>query len=68
MFCRHKDIFFYYAAFFVLMIPYLNLAYVGIWVADRYVYFSAFCILAMAVSASASVPAVFLLMWATGIF
>ena len=50
LFCRHKDIFFYYAAFFVLMVPYLNLAYIGIWVADRYVYFSAFCVLAIAVS------------------
>ncbi|HEY1788249.1 MAG TPA: hypothetical protein VGJ73_08850 [Verrucomicrobiae bacterium] len=47
---RHKDVFFYYAAFFVLMIPYLNIIYIGIWVADRYVYFSAFCILAIAVS------------------
>jgi hypothetical protein len=47
---RHKDIFFYYAAFFVLMIPYLNLIYIGIWVADRYLYFSAFCILAIAVT------------------
>lgn len=46
---RRKDIFFYYAAFFVLMIPYLNLIYIGIWVADRYIYFSAFCILAIAV-------------------
>jgi hypothetical protein len=50
LFCRRKDIFFYYAAFFVLMVPYLNLAYIGIWVADRYVYFSAFCVLAIAVS------------------
>jgi len=48
MFRRHKDIFFYYAAFFMLMIPYLNLIYIGIWVADRYIYFSAFCILAIA--------------------
>ncbi|HTV39104.1 MAG TPA: hypothetical protein VMF08_00905 [Candidatus Sulfotelmatobacter sp.] len=47
--CRHKDIFFYYAAFFVLMVPYLNLIYIGIWIADRYIYFSAFCILAIAV-------------------
>jgi len=49
LFCRRKDIFFYYAAFFVFMVPYLNLAYVGIWVADRYVYFSAICVLAVAV-------------------
>ena len=50
LFCRRKDVFFYYAAFFVLMVPYLNLLYIGIWVADRYVYFSAFCLLAIAVS------------------
>jgi hypothetical protein len=50
LFCRRKDIFFYYAAFFVLMVPYLNLAYIGIWVADRYVYFSSFCVLAIAVT------------------
>ncbi len=47
---RRKDLFFYYAIFFVLMIPYLNLQYIGIWVADRYVYFSVFCVLAIAVS------------------
>ena len=36
---------------FILMVPYLNLIYIGIWVADRYVYFSSFCVLAVAVSA-----------------
>lgn len=50
LFCRRKDLFFYYAAFFVLMIPYLNLIYIGIWVADRYVYFASFCALAIATS------------------
>lgn len=50
LFRRRKDIFFYYAAFFVLMVPYLNLLYSGIWLADRYVYFSSFCILAIAVT------------------
>jgi hypothetical protein len=50
LFHWHKDIFFYYSAFFVLMVPYLNLQYIGIWVAERYLYFSAFCLLAMAVS------------------
>lgn len=50
LFCRRKDLFFYYAAFFVLMIPYLNLIYIGIWVADRYIYFASFCVLAIAVS------------------
>ncbi len=51
---RRKDLFFYYAAFFVLMIPYLNLLYIGIWVADRYVYFSVLCVLAIALSAAAA--------------
>ena len=50
LFRRHKDIFFYYGAFFVLMIPYLNLQYIGIWVAERYLYFSVFCLLALALS------------------
>src|SRR5205807_4386913 len=45
-----KDLFFYYAVFMVLMVPYLNLLYVGIWVADRYVYFASFALLAIAVS------------------
>lgn len=38
---NRKDLFFYYLAFFVLMVPYLNLAYIGIWVADRYIYLAA---------------------------
>jgi len=50
IFFRRKDLFFYYAAFFVLMVPYLNLIYIGIWVADRYIYFSSFCVLAIAIS------------------
>jgi hypothetical protein len=50
LFRKHKDIFFYYGAFFVLMIPYLNFQYIGIWVAERYLYFSAFCLLALALS------------------
>jgi len=55
LFLRRKEIFFYYAAFFVLMVPCLNLLYIGIWVAERYVYFSAFCILAIAVSSAEAV-------------
>jgi len=47
---RRKDLFFFYAAFFLLMIPYLNLLYIGIWVADRYVYFSVLCVLAIVLS------------------
>ena len=48
LFRRRQDLFFYYAAFFALMIPYLNLIYIGIWQADRYVYFSSLCVLAIA--------------------
>jgi hypothetical protein len=50
LFRRHKDLFFYYGAFFVLMVPYLNLRYMGIWVADRYFYFPVFCSLTLALS------------------
>lgn len=50
LFRRHKDLFFYYGAFFVLMVPYLNLLYIGIWMAERYLYFPAFCIVALACS------------------
>ena len=50
LFRRHKDLFFYYAAFFVLMVTYLNLVFIGIFVAERYVYFSSFCLLAIACS------------------
>ena len=50
LFCRRKDLFFYYAAFFVIMAPYLDLIVPGILVAERYLYFSAFCLLALAVS------------------
>jgi hypothetical protein len=50
LFRKRKDMFFYYGAFFVLMVPYLNLLYIGIWVAERYLYFPAFCLLALALS------------------
>jgi hypothetical protein len=51
LFRRRKDLFFFYAAFFVLMVPYINLIYVGIWLAERYLYFSSLCLLALVVSA-----------------
>ena len=53
-FRRRKDLFFYYATFFVLMVPYLNLIFIGIWVAERYVYFAAFCLLAIVISLAGS--------------
>jgi hypothetical protein len=55
LFRKHKDMFFYYGAFFLLMVPYLNLQYIGIWVAERYLYSSAFCILALALSLAAAI-------------
>jgi hypothetical protein len=55
LFRKHKDMFFYYGAFFALMVPYLNLQYIGIWVAERYLYFSAFCILSLALSVATAV-------------
>ena len=50
LFRQRKDLFFYYAAFFVIMVPYLNLTIPGILVAERYLYFSSFCLLALALS------------------
>ncbi len=52
LFRWRKDLFFYFTAFVVIMIPYLNLVFSGILVAERYLYFSAFCLLALAVSAA----------------
>jgi len=48
--CRRKDLFFFFGTGLVLMIPYLNLIYIGIWVAERYVYFTSFCLIAILVS------------------
>jgi hypothetical protein len=48
LFRRHKDKVFYYITFFVLMIPYMSLMGPGFWVAERYVYCSALCLLALA--------------------
>ncbi len=51
-FIRRKDLFFYWLVFFLLMIPYMNIVYIGIWVANRYVYFSSFCILVILAEAA----------------
>jgi hypothetical protein len=55
IFLRRKDLFFYYAAFFVVMIPYLNLIFSGIILAERYLYFSAFCLLALAAAVAITI-------------
>jgi hypothetical protein len=55
LFRQRKDLFFYYTAFFVIMVPYLNLVFSGIFVAERYIYFSTFCLLALALSVGAAI-------------
>ena len=44
-FKKHKDIFFYAIAFLWIALPYLNILYFGIWIANRYIYFASFFIL-----------------------
>ena len=45
-----KDLAFFVLAFFVFMLPYFNVEYIGIWVADRYAYLSSLCVLALLVA------------------
>ncbi len=45
---KRKDLAFYILAFFAFLLPYLNVVYIGIWVADRYLYLASFCALAVA--------------------
>ena len=52
--CRRKDLFFFFGSGLALMIPYLNLVYIGIWVADRYIYFTSFCAVALLVALAES--------------
>jgi hypothetical protein len=42
-----KDLAFFVIAFFLFMLPYFNIEYIGIWVADRYAYLSSFCVVAL---------------------
>lgn len=44
LYIRRKNVFFYALIFFLLMIPYLNITYFGIWLANRYAYFASFCL------------------------
>jgi len=48
---RRKDLAFFALAFFIFMLPYFNIEYIGIWVADRYAYLSSLCVLAILVGA-----------------
>jgi protein O-mannosyl-transferase len=50
LFLRRKDLFLYFAAFFVLMVPYMNLTYSGFLVADRYIYFASLFAVLLALS------------------
>ncbi len=43
---RRRDICFYLTAFLILMVPYFNIMYIGIWMANRYIYFSSLFVLA----------------------
>jgi len=47
---RRRDLAFFVLAFLVLMAPYANLEYIGIWVADRYAYLSSACVLTLLVA------------------
>jgi len=42
-----KDLLCYGLWFIALMLPYLNIVYIGYWQADRYIYFSCFCPIAI---------------------
>jgi len=42
-----KDLAFFVLAFFLFMLPYFNVEYIGIWVADRYAYLSSFCVVGL---------------------
>ena len=46
---RRRDLFFFASAFFVLMVPYANIVYIGIWVADRYLYLTSGLLITAAV-------------------
>jgi len=42
---KRKDLFCYISIIAILMIPYLNIIYFGIWVANRYIYFASLFLL-----------------------
>jgi hypothetical protein len=44
---KRRDYAFPVLAFFVLLIPYMNLRYIGIWVASRYLYLASFCVVTL---------------------
>ena len=44
---RRRDLAFYVLAFLALLLPYLDIVFVDIWRADRYLYLASFCALAV---------------------
>lgn len=44
-----KDLLFFVVAFFLWLLPYANVEYIGIWVADRYAYLASACVVALLV-------------------
>jgi protein O-mannosyl-transferase len=44
---KRKDLFCYGLWFIALLLPYLNIVYIGYWQADRYIYFACFCPMAI---------------------
>lgn len=48
---RRRDLLFYWLGFFLFYAPYVGFAYVGFWMADRYLYLSCFCLIALGASA-----------------
>jgi hypothetical protein len=54
---RRKDLLFFLVAFIFWLLPYANVEYVGIWVADRYAYLASACIVAFLVKIAIEVLA-----------
>jgi len=52
---RRKDLLFFVAAFIMWLLPYANVEYVGIWVADRYAYLASACVVALVVKVALDV-------------
>ena len=49
LFLREKILFLVFAIFVCFMVPYSNIFYIGIWVANRYLYFSSLCLVIITV-------------------
>jgi hypothetical protein len=47
---RRKDLVFFVLAFGFWLLPYFNVEYIGIWVADRYAYLASMCVVGLLVT------------------